>query len=190
MRSRLFISRSAERRRFFALDWYFSKFFLEYPYVLLLDDTYGSQCHECRLRSLIFISHTSPHPPQSSKILSLRFFRKSHTSFLFSRGVGICNRKFSISTRSRVIGVFNSVYYVFYHFFALRVVFRVFFTALRARYELPRTLWICIELPVDFYLLLEKFSTLLIHVFYPKRLFAPIFALFIVFCAVFSRQFS
>ena len=34
---------------FFAVDWYFSNFFLEYPYVLILDCTYGPWCQECRL---------------------------------------------------------------------------------------------------------------------------------------------
>ena len=165
MRSRLFISRSAERRRFFALDWYFSKFFLEYPYVLLLDCTYGPWCHECRLWLSNFAPHTPAHPPQSSKILSLRFFRKSHRSFLFPRWVGICNQNSFISTRSRVIDVFNSFHYVICHFFTFRAVIRVFFSALRARYELPRSLWICTVTLVDFHLLSKNFSTLLIRVF-------------------------
>ena len=89
-------------------------------------------------------------PPKVRKFLCLRFSSKSHGSCKIARWVHFCNPFFDISTRSWVIHVFVSFYYVNWHIFAMRAHLRPLFFIFVARYELPTRVSRCTVLPLDF----------------------------------------
>ena len=63
-------------------------------------------------------------PPKGRKIFWLGFASKSHGRCNSSPGIRIWSQNFKFPSRSGVISVFRPLYYVNFHFFAFRAVFR------------------------------------------------------------------